>query len=126
MKASELFCPVCRVTFRLRGPVGPGDPVTCPICGAALEAYETAPGELALRRQALEPAREIGLRVDTFATLRGYVFDDMKPELVAGLVAKEARFGDFYCPCRFMHVPEFVCPCLETRTGQVERDGRCY
>ncbi len=126
MKAHELHCPVCRVTFRFRGPVEPGDPVTCPVCGAALEAFENAPGEFALRRPAMEPSREIAARVDTFARLRGYVFDEVKADLLDGLVAKQARFGDFYCPCRFQHLPEFVCPCLETRTGSVERDGRCY
>jgi len=64
--------------------------------------------------------------MDEYARLKVYVFNDMKEELVQGLLAKNRRFGDFYCPCRMEHVPEFMCPCKPTRGGDVERNGKCY
>ena len=51
---------------------------------------------------------------------------EMKEEIVAGLLEKRDRFGDFYCPCRLLHRPEYQCPCRPTRSGDVERDGRCH
>ena len=70
--------------------------------------------------------QEIRDRVDEFARLRGFKFNDMKDEVLDGLIGKNKRFGDFYCPCRMEHVPEYQCPCEPTRRGDVLANGKCY
>ncbi len=102
-----------------------GEKIACTICGARLELTALEP-EPAARRYAREPAEEIRDRVETFARLRGYALSEEKESLLEGLVEKNRRFGDFYCPCRFAHEPGFVCPCLETRQNYVRKEGGCY
>ncbi len=65
-------------------------------------------------------------RAENYARLKGYVFNEIKEDLMEGLMGKYRRFGDFYCPCRMEHNPEYQCPCKPTRGGDVERNGRCY
>ena len=64
-------------------------------------------------------------RVDTYARMKGYVFNEDKEEVLEGLLQKNEQFGDFYCPCRLENIPDNVCPCLDTRKGEVQREGVC-
>ena len=34
--------------------------------------------------------------------------------------------GDFFCPCKFDNIPENICPCLETRSNRVIKEGMCF
>lgn len=122
---SKIYCPVCRVHFVSKEPLEPGKEVICLVCGARLEIFKTEP-EISSRKVPQEPKEEIYDRVDTFARLRGYVFDENKEEIMAGLLEKKEKFDDFYCPCRFDNIPENVCPCLATRMNEVRKLGHCY
>ncbi len=126
-KAIErVFCPVCSVRFIPKGGAAKeGDPVICPVCGQKLVVKAGEEG-LVGERTARLTDEEIKDRVDEFARMRGYTFNEMKEEIVGGMLAKRDRFGDFYCPCRLEHSPEYMCPCRPTRGGEVERRGRCH
>jgi ferredoxin-thioredoxin reductase catalytic subunit len=106
------------------GELAEGMSVTCTVCGARLEVVSIQPVVMA-RRYAQVPELEIRERAENFARLRGYRFDEMKEPILEGLLTKYRRFGDFYCPCRFDNIPEHICPCLETRLGEVRKAGRC-
>jgi len=121
----RVYCPVCQARFRFSPGWKEGDPVVCPICGQRLTLRSTADGWMGERVDAFSE-REIRERSEEFARIRGYEFNDMKDEILEGLVGKQKRFGDFYCPCRMMHVPEYQCPCKPTRGGDVEKNGKCY
>ncbi|RJQ28602.1 MAG: hypothetical protein C4589_06075 [Peptococcaceae bacterium] len=121
---SKVFCPVCLVSFVSREPLERGSVLICPVCGAKLEVTETG-DEVLARKFPQEPAGEITERVDTFARLKGYVFNENKDLVMEGLMQKKEQYGDFYCPCRFDNVPENICPCLETRMNQVRKEGSC-
>lgn len=120
----KIFCPVCRVDFIYREEVFVGKQVICPICAARLEILETEP-LIKAERFAMDPEAEIEERIETYARLRGYVFNEDRQLVREGLLQKYKQYGDFYCPCRFDNVPENVCPCLDTRQGEVRREGRC-
>ncbi len=120
----KIFCEVCRVSFIHRGELKAGAAVICTVCGARLEVLEVEP-EIKARRFPQEPEQEIRERVDTFARLRGYIFNAEKENIIEGLMDKYKKFGDFYCPCRFDNIPENICPCLETRMNQVKKEGQC-
>jgi len=121
----RVFCPVCQAKFRFSPGWKEGDIVICPICGQKLK-LERSGEEWVGSRPEKGTEKEIRERADEYARLKGYVFNDMKEELIEGLLAKNRRFGDFYCPCRMEHVPEFMCPCKPTRGGDVDRNGKCY
>jgi len=121
----RVYCPVCQAKFRFDPGWKEGDIVVCPICGQKLKLRPSGK-EWVGDRPEKGAEKEIRDRVDEYARLKGYVFNDMKEELLEGLLAKNKRFGDFYCPCRMEHVPEFMCPCKPTRGGDVERNGKCY
>lgn len=121
----RVYCPVCQAKFRFDPGWKEGDIVVCPICGQKLK-LRLSGKEWVGDRPEKGAEKEIRDRVDEYARLKGYVFNDMKEELLEGLLAKNKRFGDFYCPCRMEHVPEFMCPCKPTRGGDVERNGKCY
>lgn len=121
----RVYCPVCQAKFRFAPGWKEGDVVICPICGQKLRLKRSG-SEWTGERPEKGTEKEIRERVDEYARLKVYVFNDMKEELVQGLLAKNRRFGDFYCPCRMEHVPEFMCPCKPTRGGDVERNGKCY
>jgi len=121
----KIYCQVCRLSFIYTGEPGPGQVVTCSICGAELKVNQTEP-EVTAVRFAQEPETEIRRRADNFASLRGYTFNEDKELVIEGLVDKNKMYGDFYCPCRFENIPENVCPCLETRMNEVRKLGRCY
>jgi len=72
------------------------------------------------------PLEEITERINIYAELRSFVFDEDKDIVLEGLLGKKAKFGDFYCPCRMEHNQMYVCPCQETRTGFVLKNGHCY
>lgn len=121
----KIYCEVCQVSFIHQGGVEKGAAVVCTVCGAKLEIVAVEP-EIEARRYLQEPEQEIRERVDNFARLRGYVFDAEKESIIEGLIEKQKLFGDFYCPCRFEHDPDNVCPCLETRLSRVRKEGCCY
>ena len=121
----RVYCPVCQAKFKFAPGWKEGDVVICPICGQKLRLKRSG-SEWTGERPEKGTEKEIRERVDEYARLKVYVFNDMKEELVQGLLAKKRRFGDFYCPCRMEHVPEFMCPCKPTRGGDVERNGKCY
>jgi ferredoxin-thioredoxin reductase catalytic subunit len=124
-KAERVYCPVCLAKFRLEAGWKEGSIVICPICGQKLRLAESADGWVGDRADK-GTEKEIRERSENFARLRGYEFNDIKEDLIEGLMGKHKRFGDFYCPCRMEHVPEYQCPCKPTRGGDVEKNGRCY
>jgi len=122
--ANKVYCPVCRVSFLHKEQLALGQVLICPVCGAKVEITALEP-EILTRKLPQDPRTEIYERVDTYARLRGYVFDENKEMIMEGLLAKFEKYGDFYCPCRFDNIPENICPCLETRQGAVRREGSC-
>uniref|UniRef100_A0A7V3YL89 Ferredoxin:thioredoxin reductase n=1 Tax=Candidatus Caldatribacterium californiense TaxID=1454726 RepID=A0A7V3YL89_9BACT len=121
-----MLCPVCQVAFLLKEEKVPGKRVVCPVCGAVLTLTEENGSWVLRRPKDMSPEEEIRTRVENFARLRGYHFNEMKEPLIEALLKKYERYGDFYCPCKIDNIPENVCPCLETRQGSVERNGRCH
>lgn len=121
----RVFCPVCSVRFPPPKGVGDGEEVMCPVCGQKLLIRASADGWTG-DRVGKYSDQEILDRIDAFARIRGYVFNEMKAEIIEGLIDKRRKFGDFYCPCRLRHDGEHQCPCRPTRGGDVERDGRCH
>jgi ferredoxin-thioredoxin reductase catalytic subunit/DNA-directed RNA polymerase subunit RPC12/RpoP len=122
---ARVHCPVCQAHFRFIEGWQEGDIAICPVCGERLLLKRTADGWAGDRVDA-HSEKEIRDRAENYAKLKGYRFGELKEELIEGLVGKQKRFGDFYCPCRMHHTPEYQCPCKPTRGGDVERDGRCY
>ncbi len=151
----KVYCPVCQVTFAVDATeeMGPGTVVICTVCGAKLELTsdpvpisdehgkankkdqgsrisidKSAPMWLGAesRKYPQEPETEIRERVDTFARLRDYTFNEDKEDLIQGLLEKYRMFGDFYCPCKLDNIPENLCPCQETRQNFVKKYGYCY
>lgn len=121
----KIYCEVCRLSFVYRDEPVKGAAIVCSICGAELEILATEP-EITARRYPREPEEEIRKRVENFARLRKYVFNEEKDFILEGLVDKYKKFEDFYCPCRFDNIPENICPCLETRMNQVRKEGHCF
>ncbi len=125
-QVEKILCPVCRVSFVLGEEKETGKRIICPICGAVLILEKDNAAWVAKRPKDLSPEEEIRMRIENFARLRDYKFNELKEPLVEGLLKKHERYGDFYCPCKIDNIPENVCPCLETRQGSVERNGRCH
>ena len=121
----KIYCPVCRLDFLSTEAPTLKAVIICPICAAMLEIAEITPKAVA-RRLAQEAGQEIRERVDTYARLKGYLFEESKEEIVQGLIQKQKHYGDFYCPCRFDNLPENICPCLETRMNRVRKTGSCF
>lgn len=124
-KPERVYCPVCLAKFKLEPGWKAGDIVICPICGQKLRLRKAPEGWFGDRPEKGQE-NEIRERAEQFAGLRGYAFNDMKEEIIEGLLGKNKRFGDFYCPCRMEHTPEYQCPCQPTRAGDVEKNGKCY
>ncbi|MCX6090484.1 MAG: hypothetical protein NTX88_09005 [Candidatus Atribacteria bacterium] len=122
----KILCPVCQVSFILKEPKEAGRAIVCPVCGAVLVMVQEGTVWSLTRPAHLSLEEEIHQRVDNFARLRGYHFNEMKEAVVKGLLSKNQRFGDFYCPCRIDNIPENICPCLFTRQGDVEKNGKCH
>ncbi len=124
---NKIYCPVCQIKFIYREPVKKGEAVICPICGAKLEITGgAADGEIPAKIYPQNPEEEIRERVDTFASLKGYVFSEDKELVMEGLLEKKEKYGDFFCPCRIENIPENVCPCLKTRHNEVRKEGHCF
>jgi ferredoxin-thioredoxin reductase catalytic subunit len=124
-KVERVHCPVCLARFKYDPGWKEGDVVICPICGQKLKLERRPEGWMGNRvDRGLDS--EIRDRANEFARIRGYVFNEMKEEVLEGLIGKNKRFKDFYCPCRMLHVPEYQCPCQPTRTGDVDVNGKCY
>jgi hypothetical protein len=121
----KIYCEVCMVSFIYRDEIEKGKVVVCTVCGAELEVTETEP-EVKAARFAQDPETEIRNRAENYARLRGYTFNEDKEMVLEGLVGKNKMYDNFYCPCRFENTPENVCPCLETRMGEVRKVGHCY
>jgi len=121
----KIYCEVCRVPFIYRGEVTKKQVVICPVCGAELEVTSIEP-EVKAVRFIKDPEIEIRNRVENYARLRNYTFNEDKEMVIEGLIEKNNLFGDFYCPCRFENIPENVCPCLPTRKNDVKKMGHCY
>lgn len=124
-KVERAYCPVCLAKFKLEAGWKEGSVVICPICGQRLRLEKSTEGWVGDRVEK-GTEKEIRERSENFARIRGYEFNDIKEDLLEGLMGKYKRFGDFYCPCRMEHVPEYQCPCKPTRGGDVEKNGRCY
>ena len=122
---SKIYCEVCRVPFIYREEPVKGQVVVCTVCGAELEITDLEP-EVKARRFPQDPEIEIRNRSENYARLRGYTFNEDKELVIEGLIGKNEMYGDFYCPCRFDNIPENICPCLETRMGDVKRVGHCF
>lgn len=121
----KIYCEVCRISFLHREAVEKGQVVVCTVCGAELEVTELEP-EIKAVRYLKDSDEEIRTRVENFARLRDYTFNEDKEMVIEGLIGKNKMYGDFYCPCRFENIPENVCPCLETRMNEVKKMGHCY
>ncbi len=121
----KIYCEVCRVSFIHRGEVENGETVICTVCGAELVITEQEPEVKAVRPD-IDPETEIRNRVENYARLRGYTFNEDKEMVIEGLIGKNKLYGDFYCPCRFENTPENICPCLPTRMNEVRKVGHCY
>ena len=121
----KVNCPVCLVTFQTTAALTAKALLICPVCGAKLQVESLEP-EVTVRKFAQEPKDEIDQRLAAFAELRNFTFNEDKPDIFEGLLAKKEKYGDFYCPCRFDNVPENICPCLKTRQGEVVQKGKCY
>jgi hypothetical protein len=113
------------VSFIIKNPLKEKDTVLCPVCGAKLEITAVSP-EFTARRFPQAPEAEIRERVENFARLRGYVFNEDKDSVIEGLLQKNEAHGDFFCPCKFDNIPENICPCLETRSNRVIKEGMCF
>ena len=98
--------------------------VTCINCGTKSRIVRSEGGWIAASAVG---DREVELRerVEEFARLRNYGFSDFKERVIQALLKKQEIYGDFYCPCKAKTVLENVCPCKETREGDVELNGKC-
>ena len=122
---NKVYCPVCQVTFQTTILLETDAILICPVCGAKLQVEALKP-EVSIIKFPQEPKEEIDERLDAFAKLRNFTFNEDKQDLLEGLLAKKEKYGDFYCPCRYDNIPENICPCLKTRQGEVVQKGKCY
>ncbi|MFX4262291.1 ferredoxin-thioredoxin reductase catalytic domain-containing protein [Pelotomaculum propionicicum] len=122
---NKIMCPVCQVAFMAKEPPAEKGTVLCPVCGAKLEITAFSP-EIMVRKFPQDPEVEIRERVDNFARLKGYIFNEDKELVMEGLLQKKEKYGDFFCPCKIENIPENICPCLETRRGRVQKEGMCF
>ena len=124
-KPERIYCPVCQAKFKFVDGWKAGSIVICPVCGQKLRLVMSPEGWIGERPEK-GSEKEIRERAEEYARLRGYSFNDMKEDVIEGLIGKNKRFGDFYCPCRMLHAPEYQCPCQPTRAGDVDKNGKCY
>ncbi|HEX3031060.1 MAG TPA: ferredoxin-thioredoxin reductase catalytic domain-containing protein [Bacillota bacterium] len=123
---TKATCPVCRVSFFLQQESAEGETIICPVCGAKLTVTAKGTEIIEVVKTSQQPEDEINQRISEYARLRDFDFDEDKGVVLEGLLEKQAKYGDFYCPCRIDNVPENICPCAETRSGSVQKNGHCY
>jgi len=117
--------PRCRLCGEyLESPAERDTESTCRVCGTkSLITYSH--GEYVVGGVLSDRELELRERIEEFARLRNYTFSDLKEPVVQALLEKREKYGDFYCPCKAKTVLENVCPCKETRDGDVELKGKC-
>jgi ferredoxin-thioredoxin reductase catalytic subunit len=98
--------------------------VTCRVCGTKNQITYSQ-GEYVVGGVLSDRELELRERIEEFARLRNYTFSDLKEPVIQALLEKRKEYGDFYCPCKAETVLENVCPCQETREGDVELNGKC-
>lgn len=98
--------------------------VTCKVCGTK-SRITCSQGECVVAGVSVDKETELRERIEEFARLRNYTFNDLKERVIQALLEKQDKYGDFYCPCKARTVLENVCPCKETRDGDVEVKGNC-
>ncbi len=98
--------------------------LTCKVCGTK-SRITYSQGECVVGGVLSDRELELRERVEEFARLRNYTFSDFKEPVIQALLEKREKYGDFYCPCKAKTVLENVCPCKETRDGDVELKGKC-
>ena len=121
-RLSKVSCRLCGA--QLYSHLDENVEVTCRICGTKNRTTYRQ-GEWITEDVSDVPEREVRERVEEFARLRNYGFNESKERVIQALLEKRQKFGDFYCPCKSRTVLENVCPCKETRDGSVEARGRC-
>ena len=98
--------------------------VTCKVCGTK-NRITNSEGEWIVGGVLSDRELELRERIEEFARLRNYTFSEFKEPVIQALLEKHERYGDFYCPCKARTVLENICPCKETREGDVEAKGKC-
>ena len=117
--------PRCRLCGEyLNPPTVTDTEVACKVCGTR-SRIANSQGEYVVGVVLSEGELELRERIEEFARLRNYTFSDFKEPVIQALLAKREKYGDFYCPCKARTVLENVCPCKETREGDVELKGKC-
>jgi len=115
-------CRLCGET--LEAVAVPESEVTCNVCGT--QSRITLSQNIWIASGVLrEPELELRERIEEFARLRNYKFNEVKEHVIQSLLEKRDKYGDFYCPCKTKNVLETICPCEETREGDVEINGCC-
>ena len=118
----RLQCRLCRGDLGL--PIAPNVDMTCKNCGTKNHLSYRQSG-LVVEDVLGDRELELRERLEEFARLRNYGFNEFKEPVILALLEKREKHGDFYCPCKVKTVLENVCPCKETRDGDVELDGMC-
>ena len=117
--------PRCRLCGEyVESSAGADTEVTCKVCGTK-SRITYSQGEWIVGGVLSDRELELRERIKEFARLRNYTFSDFKEPVIQALLAKREKYGDFYCPCKARTVLENVCPCKETREGDVELKGKC-
>ncbi|MFY9115202.1 MAG: ferredoxin-thioredoxin reductase catalytic domain-containing protein [Dethiobacteria bacterium] len=123
---SEVFCPVCEEEIKFKdGVPEDGTLINCAACGSRLEVKEQD-SRINVERLSQPREEEIRGRIDVFARLQGFKLSERKEKIIAGLIRKYEKFGDFYCPCRLENITDNICPCKETRMNILTKDGGCH
>ena len=117
-----LRCRLCRQY--LETPTVVESKVTCKVCGTK-SRISLSRNVWVVSGLSREPEVELRERIEEFARLRNYKFSEVKEPVIQSLLEKRNEYGDFYCPCKTKNVPENICPCEETREGDVEVNGCC-
>lgn len=74
-------------------------------------------------------------RIESFAKEHGYGISKDAPKVISGLLKRKEKYGNFYCPCRVVHLVESIedeqvnkgieCPCRFVHE-EVAAKGRCH
>ena len=118
-------CARCRLCGEyLESPTVAESEVTCKVCGTKSRVTYSH-GVWVVGGVLRDRDIELRERIEAFARLRNYKFRNFKEPVIQALLEKREKYGDFYCPCKVRTVLENICPCKETREGDVEVNGSC-